>query len=315
MIDYNYNIAGKKIFIAGHNGLLGSAICRRLEQENVEILSVPRRKLDLTRQLDVEHWVRDNRPDVVIIAAAKVGGIYANNTYPAEFIYQNIAIEQNLIHAAHLFGVEKLIMLGSSCSYPKVAKQPIRESELMTGLPEDTNLWYTVAKISGIKMCEAYRKQYGSDFISILPANLYGPRDNFDIENGHVIPGLIRRLYKAKLDNTSSELIWGSGKPLREFMFVDDASDAIIFLLKNYSDDSVINIGSGKEISVKDLSHLVAEIVGYRGRLIFDVSKLDGVPRKVLDSSKIHGMGWKYKTELKKGISLTYSWFERNIIT
>ena len=164
-------------------------------------------------------------------------------------------------------------------------------------------------------MCEAYRNQYGSDFISILPANLYGPRDNFDIENGHVIPGLIRRLYKAKLDNTSSELIWGSGKPLREFMFVDDASDAIIFLLKNYSDDSVINIGSGKEISVKDLSHLVAEIVGYRGRLIFDVSKLDGVPRKVLDSSKIHGMGWKYKTELKKGISLTYSWFERNIIT
>jgi GDP-L-fucose synthase len=310
---YFFPLEGARIFVAGHQGFLGSSICRRLEKENVKILSVSKDEVDLTRQTDVENWMNINRPDVVIIAAAKVGGIYANNNYPAEFIYQNLAIEQNLIHASHLTNVKKLIMLGSSCSYPNISSKPIPESALMDGKPELTNQWYAVAKISGIKLCEAYRKQYGHDFISILPANLYGPGDNFDYKNSHVIPGLIQRFHKAKNNTYSSEIIWGSGKPLREFMYVDDASDAIIFLMKNYSDDSIINIGTGQEINIKQLSHKVAKLVRYHGQLVFDTSKPDGSLRKVLDISKLHSMGWKHRIGIDEGLELTYHWFQKNL--
>jgi GDP-L-fucose synthase len=309
---YNYKLKGKKIFVAGHQGMLGSAICRRLEKEDVEVLTITHASLDLTRQLDVENWVQLNSPDSIIIAAAKVGGIYANNTYPAEFIYQNLAIEQNLIHAAHLFGVERLVMLGSSCCYPKFAPQPITESSLLDGKPERTNQWYTVAKIAGIKLCESYRKQYGCDFISIVPANLFGPGDSFDPLNSHVIPGLINRIHDAKIKSLPSVLIWGTGEAKREFMYVDDASDAIIFLLQNYSDDEVINIGTGEEITIKNLSNKIAKTLNYDGSLLFDKDKPDGAPRKVLDVSKLNSLDWYHMNNFEIALKKTYKWFLEN---
>ena len=301
-----------KIFVAGHQGMLGSSICRNLEKKNVEVLAISHDKLDLTRQSDVENWVKVNRPDAIIVAAAKVGGIYANDNYPAEFIYQNLAIEQNLIHAAHLNGVEKLVMLGSSCSYPKMASQPIIESSLMDGKPEITNQWYTVAKIAGIKLSEAYRKQYNHDFISIIPANLFGPGDSFDLVNSHVIPGLIRRLHESKITNKPNEVIWGSGMQKREFMYVDDASDAIIFLMENYSDSEVINVGTGEEITIKMLSEKIAGIVDYQGELIYDTTKPDGAPRKILDVSRLHAMNWYHTSGFNNALNLTYQWFCKN---
>jgi len=307
-----YNLQGKKIFVAGHQGMLGSSICRNLEKKNVEVLAISHDKLDLTRQSDVENWVKVNRPDAIIVAAAKVGGIYANDNYPAEFIYQNLAIEQNLIHAAHLNGVEKLVMLGSSCSYPKMASQPIIESSLMDGKPEITNQWYTVAKIAGIKLSEAYRKQYNHDFISIIPANLFGPGDSFDLVNSHVIPGLIRRLHESKITNKPNEVIWGSGMQKREFMYVDDASDAIIFLMENYSDSEVINVGTGEEITIKMLSEKIAGIVDYQGELIYDTTKPDGAPRKILDVSRLHAMNWYHTSGFNNALNLTYQWFCKN---
>jgi GDP-L-fucose synthase len=309
-----FSIKGKKIYVAGHSGLLGSSICRALEDEDVEVLTISHSELDLTRQSDVEEWMKINRPDVVIIAAAKVGGIRANDEAPAEFIYQNITIEANLIHSAYFVGVQKLIMLGSSCCYPKMASQPINESSLMSGKPEPTNQWYTVAKIAGIKLCEAYRKQYAKDFISILPANLYGPNDNFNLESGHVIPSIINRLHSAKISNQMQEIVWGSGDPLREFMYVDDAAHAIIFLLINYSSNNVINVGTGDEISIFELSNTIAEIVNFDGELVFDSSKPDGAPRKVLDVSKLHDMGWMHKTSLKDGLDKTYNWYIKNVL-
>jgi len=308
-----YHIKGKKIFVAGHSGLLGSSICRALKAEDVELLTMSHNNLDLTRQSDVEEWMKTNQPDIVIIAAAKVGGIKANDEFPAEFMYQNIAIEANLINSAHIVGVEKLIMLGSSCSYPKMSKQPINESSLMDGKPESTNQWYSVAKIAGIKLCEAYRKQYEKDFISILPANIFGPNDNFSLDSGHVIPALIRRLHRAKISNQKQEIVWGSGDPLREFMYVDDAAEAIIFLLKNYSSSGIINIGTGEEISISGLASKIAEIVNYDGELVFDTSKPDGAPRKILDVSKLHKMGWIHKINLKDGLDKTYSWYLENV--
>ena len=307
-----YNLQGKKIFVAGHQGMLGSSICRNLEKKNVEVLAISHDKLDLTRQSDVENWVKVNRPDAIIVAAAKVGGIYANDNYPAEFIYQNLAIEQNLIHAAHLNGVEKLVMLGSSCSYPKMASQPIIESSLMDGKPEITNQWYTVAKIAGIKLSEAYRKQYNHDFISIIPANLFGPGDSFDLVNSHVIPGLIRRLHESKITKKPNEVIWGSGMQKREFMYVDDASDAIIFLMENYSDSEVINVGTGEEITIKMLSEKIAGIVDYQGELIYDTTKPDGAPRKILDVSRLHTMNWYHTSGFDNALNLTYQWFCKN---
>jgi GDP-L-fucose synthase len=310
--DNIFSLNKKKVFVAGHKGLLGSSICRRLLDEGVEVVTVDRSELDLTRQNNVESWFNLNRPDVVIIAAAKVGGIYANSNYPGDFIYQNLAIEMNLIHTSYLYNVEKLIMLGSSCSYPKLSPQPIPESALLDGKPESTNQWYSVAKIAGIKLCEAYRKQYKCDFISILPANLYGPGDNFDPDNSHVVPGLIRRFYNAIQNEVFVETIWGTGTPLRELMYVDDASDAIVFLIKNYSSGDVINIGTGVEMSISDIATTVSKVVGFNGKLVFDISKPDGAPRKVLDISKISGLGWKSKTNFEDGIEITYKWFVDN---
>ncbi len=311
-LKYQYSLQGKKIFVAGHQGMLGSSICRNLEKKNVEVLSISHDKLDLTRQSDVENWVKSNRPDAIIVAAAKVGGIYANDNYPAEFIYQNLAIEQNLIHAAHLNGVEKLVMLGSSCSYPKMAPQPIIESSLMDGRPEPTNQWYTVAKIAGIKLCEAYRRQYDHDFISIIPANLFGPRDSFDPVNSHVIPGLIRRLHESKISKKPNEIIWGSGMQKREFMYVDDASDAIIFLMEHYSDCEVINVGTGEEVTIRQLSEKIARIVDYQGKLTYDSTKPDGAPRKILDVSRLHAMSWYHSSGFDDALNLTYQWFCKN---
>ena len=306
---YKYEIAGKRIFVAGHRGLLGSSISRRLELEDVEILTASRQELDLTRQTDVETWMETSKPHAVIIAAGKVGGIYSNSHFPADFIYQNTAIELNLINASYLSGIEKLVMLGSSCTYPKMADQPIKESALMEGKPEITNQWNSVAKLTGIKLCEAYRQQYGVDYVSVLPTNLFGPGDNFDPLNSHVIPGMISRFEDAKRRNRNEEVVWGTGKPTREFMYVDEASDGIIFLLKHYSQSEIINVGTGKEISIEKLAQLIAKIVGFKGRVKFDSTKPDGAPRKLLDVSKLNNLGWHSKASFEKGLKATYDWY------
>ena len=306
-----YHLKGKKIFVAGHNGLMGSSLVHRLSSEDVEILTASRDELDLTRQIEVEEWMSRVKPEVVIIAAAKVGGIHSNATYPANFIYENAQIASNLIHSSFLANVEKVIMLGSSCTYPKMADQPIKESSLLDGKPEETNQWYSIAKLLGIKLGEAYRRQYGLDCISILPTNLYGPRDNFDPLNSHVIPGLLNRLQEAKKQKKDKETLWGTGTPKREFMHVDDASDAIVFLIKNYSENEPINVGTGKEINIITLANLIAKIVGYQGEIIFDSTKPDGAFRKLLDSSRLAKMGWKPKIELEQGLIETYNWYRK----
>jgi len=314
MAIHSYSsLAGKRIFVTGHNGMLGSSISRVLRSNNLIVLTEDRGKLDLTRQVDVENWVLANKPDVIIISAAKVGGIHSNNTYPADFIYQNLCIQTNLIHAAHLAGVNRVIMIGSSCSYPKLVKQPINESSLLDGKPELTNQWYSVAKISGMKMCEAYRKQYGYDYISIIPTNLYGPGDNFDPLNSHVIPGLIHRFHLAKLSHQPSVSIWGSGSPLREFMYVDDASHAILSLMEKYSSSEPINIGTGQEISIKSLCLRIAKVVDYNGSLNFDPSKPDGAERKLLDSTKFLSNCGASFISLDDGLLNTYEWYKENV--
>ena len=315
MIDnkYKYELKGKRIFIAGHKGLLGSSISSRLQHEDVELVTASRQDLDLTRQKDVEEWMKTHKPHVVINAAGKVGGIHSNSHFPADFIYQNMVIELNLINASYLSGIEKLIILGSSCTYPKMADQPIKESSLMTGKPEITNQWNSVAKLAGIKLCEAYRQQYGVDYISILPTNLFGPNDNFDPLNSHVIPGMIRRFEQAKRLNKDEEVIWGTGKPTREFMYVDEASDGIVFLLKNYSQSEIINLGTGKEISIEKLAQLVAKTVGFKGQIKFDRTKPDGAPRKLLDVSKLNILGWHSKLSFETGLKTTYDWYLKTL--
>lgn len=285
--------------------MVGKALCQQLASENCEILAVPRTELDLLRQSDVEDWCAENKPDAVIMCAARVGGIYANDTFPAEFIYQNIMLETNIIHSAYMTGVEKLIFLGSSCIYPKHAPQPLTEDALLTGPLEPTNEWYAIAKIAGIKLCQAYRKQHGCDFISAMPTNLYGPNDNYDNENGHVAAALLRRIYQAKVRNKTSVTVWGTGEPLREFLFVDDCASGILFLLKHYSNNSPINIGSGEEISIRDLALLIKRLVGFEGNLIFDQSKPDGTPRKRLNCDQILNMGWAPKFQLEDGLKTT----------
>ncbi len=302
----------KRIWVAGHRGMVGSAIVRRLASENCEILTAGRDEVDLTRQSEVEAWMHANKPDSIFLAAAKVGGIIANSTLPADFIYGNLMIEANIIHAAHQCGVEKLMFLGSSCIYPRMAKQPIKEEALLTGPLEPTNEWYAIAKIAGIKLCQAYRKQYGSDFISAQPTNLYGPHDNFDLEHSHVIPALIVKAHNAKLMGDKKMEVWGSGKPYREFMYVDDLADALVFLMQNYSGDMHINVGTGEEVSIGDLAHAVIDAVGFKGDLVFDSSKPDGPPRKLMDSSRILGMGWRPKVSLNDGLKLAYQWFLEN---
>jgi len=308
-----YQLASKRVWVAGHNGMVGSAIVRRLASEGCEILTASRQDLDLRRQHDVERWVRERRPQAVFMAAAKVGGIYANDAFPADFIYENTIIASNVIKAAHDAEVEKLLFLGSSCIYPKFAPQPITEDALLTGALEPTNEWYALAKIVGLKMCEAYRRQYGRDFISAMPSNLYGPNDNFDTLSSHVLPALMRKAHEAKTANAASFEVWGTGTPLREFLHVDDCADALVFLMKSYSDVSHVNVGSGKDVTIRVLAEMVAAQVGFSGEIEWDGTKPDGTPRKLMSGAKIAAMGWAPKISLEQGIRQTYQWFLEHV--
>jgi GDP-L-fucose synthase len=301
-----FELAGKRVFVAGHGGMVGSAIVRRLDGTGCTVVTADRCELDLERQEQTERFITKARPDVVIVAAAKVGGIHANDAYPAEFISENLAIARNAIDASHKASVRKLLFLGSSCIYPREARQPMREDELLTGPLEPTNEWYAIAKIAGIKLCQAYRRQYGADFISVMPTNLYGPGDNYNAENSHVVSALIRRLHEAKRDTAPSVTVWGTGTPRREFLFVDDLADACAFVLEHYSGEPHINIGSGQEVTIADLAKHLAEIVQYRGKLEFDHSRPDGMPRKLLDSSVLTRMGWHARTPLREGLERAY---------
>ena len=305
-----YLLAGKRIFVAGHKGMVGSALIRALKAIKCEILTQNSNELDLKDSIKVDKWFKDNKPDTVFLAAAKVGGILANSKHPANFLYDNLAIQNSVISASYKYNVKKLMFLGSSCIYPRDAEQPLKESSLLTGELEPTNEAYAIAKIAGIKLCEFYRKQYGVDFISVMPTNLYGPGDNFHPQNSHVVAALISRFYEAKKRNKENVILWGSGKPLREFMHVDDLADGLIFLMQNYSEDKHINIGTGKEISIKDFSNIIKFISGWTGKIEFDDSYPDGMPRKVMDVSKIHKLGWRHKIDLEEGLKEAYDWFE-----
>lgn len=310
--DALYSLAGKRIFVAGHRGMAGSAIARRLGIENCDILTAGRDELDLTDQAATRAWFAQHRPDAVFVAAAKVGGILANDSMPADFIYENLMIEANVIEASHRCDVEKLIFLGSSCIYPKLAPQPMSEDALLTGPLEPTNEWYAIAKIAGIKLGQAYRRQYGRDFISVMPTNLYGPGDNFSLSSSHVLPALIRKAHEAKISHASSIEVWGSGTPRREFLHVDDLADACIFLAKNYSDAEHVNVGCGEDISILELTRLVCEVVGFSGEIRHDLTKPDGTPRKLLDTARLGALGWQPSTGLREGITTTYQWYLEN---
>ncbi|MFD2515626.1 GDP-L-fucose synthase family protein [Pontibacter locisalis] len=305
-----------RIYVAGHRGMVGSAIVKKLEESGyTNILTRTSKELDLRNQKAVFNFFEAEKPDYVFLAAAKVGGIHANNTYRADFLYDNLMIEANLIHAAHLFQVSKLMFLGSSCIYPKMAPQPLKEEYLLTGPLEQTNEPYAIAKIAGIKLCEAYRDQYGSNFISVMPTNLYGYNDNYDLNNSHVLPALIRKFHEAKENNAPAVTVWGTGSPMREFLFADDLADACVFLMENYGERELVNIGTGEDISIKDLALLIKDVVGFEGELEFDTSKPDGTPRKLMDVSKLHSLGFKHKTELKEGIALAYADFKVKYVT
>jgi len=301
-----YDLRGRRVWVAGHRGMVGEALVRRLGSEDCEVLTVSRAQLDLRRQEAVERWIATAKPDAIIIAAATVGGILANDTRPAEFIYDNLAIATNLIEASFRRDVGKLLFLSSSCAYPREAPQPMTEDVLLTGPLEPTNQWYAIAKIAGMKLAQAYRRQYGADFISVMPTNLYGRGDNYHPDHSHVPAALIRRFHEAKIARAPSVTVWGTGKPRREFLYVDDLADACIFLLKHYSGEEAVNIGSGAEVTIADFTTLVAEVVGYRGEIVFDRSRPDGAPRKLLDSSKLTGLGWRAKTPLREGLSEAY---------
>ena len=299
----------RRIWVAGHRGMVGSAIMRRLEGEDAEILTVDRRDVDLREQDAVRQWVARAKPDVIILAAAKVGGILANDSYPADFLFDNLVIETNVIQAAHLADVEQLVFLGSSCIYPKFAPQPIKEDALLTGPLEPTNEWYAVAKIAGIKLCQAYRRQYGRRYISIMPCNLYGLNDNFDLSTSHVLPALIRKFHAAKAAGKTEVVVWGTGTPMREFLYVDDLADAVVFLMDRYDGSEPINCGAGSDVSIRQLAETVGRVTGFEGKLVFDTSKPDGTPRKLMDSSRLAALGWRPKTGLEEGIREVYRWF------
>jgi len=307
-----YALSGKRVWVAGHRGMVGAALLRRLRAENCTLLTAPRNTLDLTRQAEVERWMDENRPEAVFLAAARVGGIMANSRYPAEFIYDNLMIEANIIRAAHRAGVEKLLFLGSSCIYPKLAPQPITEAALLTGPLEPSNEAYAIAKIAGIKLCQAFRSQYGCDFISAMPTNLYGPGDNFDLETSHVMPALMRKAHEAKLAGADQMVIWGTGRAQREFLHVDDAADALVHLMRHYSGKEPVNVGAGQDISIGELARLIADIVGFAGRIVNDSSKPDGTPRKLLSVEKLHELGWQPQIGLAEGLERTYRWFLEN---
>ncbi|MEN3146452.1 GDP-L-fucose synthase [Neorhizobium sp. IRAMC:178] len=304
-----YSLAGKKVYVAGHRGMVGSAIVRRLASEGCEILTASRGDADLTRQAEVEAWMEKNRPDAVFLAAAKVGGILANDTYPADFLYDNLILEANIIEAAHKVGVEKLMFLGSSCIYPKFADQPIVEESLLTGSLEPTNEWYAIAKIAGIKLCQAYRKQHGHDFISAMPTNLYGPGDNFDLKSSHVMPALIRKAHEAKTGHLPDITVWGTGTPRREFLHVDDCADACVHLMKTYSAETHVNVGSGEDVTILELAELVSKVVGFEGNIVHDLTKPDGTPRKLMSAAKLRALGWSPRIGLEQGITDAYQAF------
>lgn len=302
-----YELKGKRVWVAGHRGMVGSAIVRRLAQEECEILTAGRDEVDLRDQAATSSWMARNKPQAVFLAAAKVGGILANDSYPAEFLYDNLMIEANVIHAAHQTGVEKLAFLGSTCIYPKLAPQPISEDSLLTGPLEPTNEWYAIAKIAGIKLCQAYRRQFGCDFISAQPTNLYGPGDNYNLETSHVLPALLRKANEAKNEGQRHLEVWGSGSPLREFLHVDDLADAVVFLAKSYSGEKPVNIGSGEEVSIRGLAELICRVVGFKGDLIFDASKPDGTPRKLTDTSFLKSLGWNGARPLEEGVAQAFA--------
>ena len=303
------SLKNKKVFVAGHAGLVGQSLCKRLEKENCKILYINKKSLDLRDFNKTDKWLKLNKPDYIFIAAARVGGILENTSFPADFIYDNLSIATNLIHLSHKNNIKKLLYLGSSCIYPKFAKQPINEQSLLTGPLEPTNEWYAIAKIAGLKLCKAYSKQYNCNFISAMPTNLYGPGDNFDIKSCHVLPALINKIDTVVKKKKKSVVLWGSGKPKREFLFVDDLTDALVFLMKNYNNNGHINVGSGNEVTIFQLAKIIAKIIGFKGKFIFDKSKPDGTPRKLISSKKINSLGWKSKISLLKGIETTYRWY------
>ena len=307
-----YDLRGKRVYVAGHRGMVGSAVVRRLASEDCEVITAGRDRVDLMRQAEVEAFLQAERPDAIVMAAAKVGGILANDTYPADFLYNNLIIEANITEAAHRADVNRMLFLGSSCIYPKFAEQPIREDALLTGALEPTNEWYAIAKIAGIKLAQAYRRQHGRDYISAMPTNLYGPGDNFDLQSSHVLPALMRKVHEAKMRGDEAITMWGTGTPRREFLHADDCADALVFLLKSYSGEEHVNVGSGTDVTIHELAALICSVVGYRGRIDRDLSKPDGTPRKLMSADKLRAMGWSPSISLEVGVETTYRWFLEN---
>jgi GDP-L-fucose synthase len=310
----SFDLTGRRVWVAGHRGMAGSAIVRRLMRENCETVTATRSELDLLRQADVDAWMADKKIEVVFLAAATVGGIMANATRPAEFLYDNIAIESNIIHAAWRTNVKKLLFLGSSCIYPRLAQQPMREEALLTGALEPTNEWYAIAKIAGIKLCQAFRRQYGCDFVSVMPTNLYGPGDRYDAEGGHVVAALIMKIHAAKTANSPTVELWGSGTPRREFLFSEDLADACIFVVKNFSGEMFLNVGTGNDMTILELAQTIAKIIDWKGTFTFDKSKPDGTPRKVMDVSRLRTLGWTAPTDFEAGMKEAYKWYLSNLV-
>ncbi len=302
-----YDLKGRRVWVAGHRGMVGGAVVRRLATEGGEVITAGRDALDLVEQTEVRDWMAEARPDAIVLAAAKVGGIKANNDFPVDFLYQNLMIEANILNAAHQNDVGRVLFLGSSCIYPKLAPQPIAEDSLLTGPLEPTNEWYAIAKIAGIRLTQAYRRQHGRDWISAMPTNLYGPGDNYDLNSSHVLPALLRKFHEAKVSGAKTVTVWGSGTPLREFLHCDDLADALVFLLKEYSGHDHVNVGSGSEVTIRELAETIARVVGYEADLVFDATKPDGTPRKLMDSSKLHALGWNRVRGLEDGVRSTYA--------
>lgn len=311
----DFELTGKRVWVAGHRGMAGSAIVRRLAQEKCAIVTATHNELDLLRQSDVQAWMADKKVDAVFLAAAKVGGILANSTRPAEFLYENLTIETNVIHAAKGTGVKKLLLLGSSCIYPRMAAQPMREEALLTGPLEPTNEWYAIAKIAGIKLCQAYQRQYGCDFVSVMPTNLYGPGDRYDAEGGHVVAALTMKIHEAKMAGKETVELWGTGAPRREFLYSEDLADACVFVMKKYSGEMCLNVGTGRDMTIVELAESIARIAGWKGSFTFDRSKPDGMPRKVMDVSRLRELGWSAPTDFDRGMKAAYEWYVANVAT